>query len=148
MPKRIPCLTDEIIANAIPKEKDYKLSDGGGLHLLITTTGSKLWRYSYRFQGKSKSLALKSYPTRSIENARNDQREAKLLLSKGIDPATIFKEQNRIERATENSALPQTVSVRVGMDGTIDIWRGRFVVSLSTEEARFVKNQLCKLLDD
>lgn len=148
MPKRVPCLTDEIISNATPKEKDYKLSDGGGLHLLITTTGSKLWRYSYRFQGKSKSLALKSYPARSIADARNDLIEAKLLLSKGIDPSTAFKEQNRIERAAENTSIPQTVSVRVGMDGTIDIWKGRFVVRLGTEEACFVKNQLCKLLDD
>ena len=148
MPKRIPCLTDETITNATPKEKDYKLSDGGGLHLLITTTGSKLWRYAYYFQGKRKTLALRSYPLRSIEDARNDLREAKQLLSKGIDPSTVFKEQNRVERVVENSDLSQTVSVRVGMDGAVDIWRGRFVVRLTTEEAGFVKNQLCKLLDD
>lgn len=148
MPKRVPCLTDETISNATPKEKDYKLSDGGGLHLLITTTGSKLWRYAYYFQGKRKTLALKSYPTRSIEDARDNLREAKQLLSKGIDPSTIFKEQNRIERTAANTAIPQTVSVRVGMDGAVDIWKGRLAVRLTTEEAGFVKNQLCKLLYD
>ncbi|GJL90436.1 MAG: hypothetical protein DHS20C04_00950 [Hyphococcus sp.] len=36
------------IKNAVPKDKPFKLSDGGGLHLLITPNGSKLWRVKYR----------------------------------------------------------------------------------------------------
>jgi hypothetical protein len=36
MPKRIMPLTDLQVKNAIPKEKNYKLSDGAGLYLLIT----------------------------------------------------------------------------------------------------------------
>jgi hypothetical protein len=34
------------------------------------------------------------------------------------------------------------------MDGAVDIWKGRFVVRLTTEEASFIKNQLCKLLNE
>ena len=36
--------------------KAYKLFDGGGLHLLITPSGGKLWRWKYRFQGAEKQM--------------------------------------------------------------------------------------------
>jgi hypothetical protein len=51
MPKRILPLTDIQVKNAKPKEKEYKISDGGGLYLLITPSGGKLWRFKYRFGG-------------------------------------------------------------------------------------------------
>jgi len=49
MPKRIMPLTDLQVKNAKPTEKNYKLSDGGGLYLLITPTGGKLWRYNLHY---------------------------------------------------------------------------------------------------
>lgn len=55
-------LSDITIRNAKPQAKPYKISDSGGLFLLVTLTGGKLWRYSYRFDGKQKTLALGSYP--------------------------------------------------------------------------------------
>lgn len=45
-------LTDANIRAAKPKEKPYKLTDGGGLVLYVTTTGAKSWRLQYRFGGK------------------------------------------------------------------------------------------------
>lgn len=62
IPKRIAPLSDTTIRNEKPRDKDYKLSDGFGLHLLITPTGGKLWRMQYRFNGKQKLLALGQYP--------------------------------------------------------------------------------------
>jgi hypothetical protein len=50
-------LTDTAIKNAKPKEKDYKLSDENGMHLLVTKAGGKLWRVAYRFEGKQKLFA-------------------------------------------------------------------------------------------
>jgi len=40
------------------KDKDYKLFDGGGLFLLVTKRGSKLWRLKYKYDGKEKLLSL------------------------------------------------------------------------------------------
>ena len=37
-------LTDKAIKNAKPKEKQYKLADGGGMYLLVNKKGSKYWR--------------------------------------------------------------------------------------------------------
>ncbi|MGN6208965.1 Arm DNA-binding domain-containing protein [Asticcacaulis sp.] len=45
-------LTDTAIRNAKPKDKPYKLSDDGGLFVLVAVSGSKLWRLKYRYDGK------------------------------------------------------------------------------------------------
>ena len=39
---------------AKPKDKPYKLADGGGLYLLIKPNGGKYWRLKYRVAGKEK----------------------------------------------------------------------------------------------
>ena len=48
-------------------EKDYKRSDRGGLFMLVTKTGSKLWRYAYSFDAKQKLLAIGPYPVISLD---------------------------------------------------------------------------------
>ena len=55
-------LTDTRIRNAKPKPKPYKLSDGGGMYLLVTPDGARYWRMDYRFAGKRRTLALGVYP--------------------------------------------------------------------------------------
>ncbi|HAJ6989702.1 TPA: DUF4102 domain-containing protein [Escherichia coli] len=49
------------IDTAKPKEKAYKLADGGGLYLLVKPSGGKYWRFKYRVAGKEKLLALGVY---------------------------------------------------------------------------------------
>jgi len=93
MPKRIVPLTDLQIKKAKPKEKDYKLSDGGGLYLLVTPSGGKLWRFDYSFDGKRKTLFLKSYPEKTLSDVRKDRDDARSLLANGVDPGAILKEQ-------------------------------------------------------
>lgn len=87
--------------NAAPAEKPYKLSDGGGLHLLVQPNGSKLWRMKYRFLGKERLLSFGAYPLFSIADARAKRDEAKKLLASGVDPG-VKKKLDRI--AAETSA--------------------------------------------
>ncbi len=54
-------LTDIAIRKTKPRTKPFKLTDGGGLHLLVKPSGAKLWRLAYRFGGKQKTLALGAY---------------------------------------------------------------------------------------
>lgn len=89
MPKRIQQLTELQIKNAKPKEKDYKLSDGFGLHLLVTPTGGKLWRFQYRFDGRQKTLALGAYQSITLADARQRREDARKLLANGVDPGEI-----------------------------------------------------------
>lgn len=42
MPRRIIQLSALEVEKAKPKEKDYKLADGGGLYLLVTPSGGKV----------------------------------------------------------------------------------------------------------
>lgn len=44
------------IDTAKPKEKEYKLADGGGLYLLVKPNGARYWHLKYRFLGKRKSF--------------------------------------------------------------------------------------------
>jgi hypothetical protein len=55
-------LTDTQIKNIKKQATAKKYSDGGGLHLFVTTSGSKLWRMSYRFEGSQKTLSFGAYP--------------------------------------------------------------------------------------
>ena len=51
-------LTELGVRKAKPSSKPKKLSDGGGLFLLLQPSGSKYWRMKYRFMGKEKLLQL------------------------------------------------------------------------------------------
>ena len=86
-------LTDTKIRNAKPGEKPVKLSDGGGMYLLVTPKGGKCWRLKYRFDGKEKVLALGTYPEVSLLQARQRREEARSLLANGVDPGEIKKAQ-------------------------------------------------------
>jgi hypothetical protein len=44
-------ITDTAVRAAKPRDKEYKLADGGGLYLLVTPSGGKLWRLKYRMHG-------------------------------------------------------------------------------------------------
>ncbi|WP_252179705.1 Arm DNA-binding domain-containing protein [Endozoicomonas sp. 4G] len=57
------------VKNAKPKEKDYKITDAKGMHLLVKKNGRKYWHMSYRFAGKYKTLALGVYPDVSLKGS-------------------------------------------------------------------------------
>src|SRR3546814_15946588 len=75
------------IRYAAKRQRPYKLSDGGGLHLLVQPSGSKLWRMKYRFDGKEKLLSFGKYPLITLAIAWAKRDDAKLLLDQGKDPA-------------------------------------------------------------
>ena len=79
-------LNESLIKHAKPKDKAYKLSDGGGLYLLVNPSGSKYWRMKYRFQGKEKTLSLGVYNDVKLATARSETRDARELLAAGKDP--------------------------------------------------------------
>ncbi|MEN6332038.1 MAG: integrase arm-type DNA-binding domain-containing protein [Smithella sp.] len=95
MPKRIIPLTDLKVQKVKPQDKPISLFDGGGLYLLVTPSGGKLWRFKYRFAGKEKKIAFGSYPEISLICARQRRDDARRLLANNVDPGAVRKAQKQ-----------------------------------------------------
>jgi integrase len=97
-------LTDTRVRNAKLEAKAYKLSDGGGMYLLVKPDGGRYWRLDYRFAGKRRTLALGVYPITTLSNARTQRDEARRLLARDIDPNATKKTRKRAAKiAHENT---------------------------------------------
>lgn len=86
-------LNDMQVRSAKPEEKPYTLGDGLGLSLLIEPTGSKSWRFRYRFGGKPKMISFGAYPLVSLAEARKKRDEARKQVLDGINPSDQRKAQ-------------------------------------------------------
>jgi len=84
-------------------KKQLKLSDGGGLYILVKS-GGKYWRMDYRFSDKRKTMALGVYPTVSLKEARGKRDAAKKLLDQNIDPSQSKQTDKRKAAAATKAA--------------------------------------------
>jgi integrase len=91
-------INDTQIRAAKPKEKDYKLTDGLGLYLLVKTNGAKWWRFNYRFEGKEQTLSLGTYPDVTLLSARQQRDDMRAKVASGINPSSVRKQQKVIEK--------------------------------------------------
>nr|WP_245320648.1 Arm DNA-binding domain-containing protein [Bradyrhizobium lablabi] len=97
-------LTDTKCRNAKGQIKPRKLSDGGGLHLLVSPDGAKYWRLAYRWHGKQRTLAIGVYPAIGLMEARAARDEAKRNLAADVDPSVVKQERKRAAKiATDNT---------------------------------------------
>ncbi|HAV0413347.1 TPA: tyrosine-type recombinase/integrase [Salmonella enterica] len=87
------------VETAKPKDKPYKLADGGGLYLLVNPNGSRYWRLKYRVAGKEKLLAIGVYPEVTLADARARRDEAKRGIAGGIDPNEAKREEKLAREA-------------------------------------------------
>jgi len=97
-------LTAKKIELAKPGDKNYKLFDQEGLHLLIRPTGTKSWVLKYYFEGKEKKITLGQYPLISLKEARERKSEFKLSIARGIDPI----QKQKQEKAEKDKLLNNT----------------------------------------
>ncbi len=82
-------LSDIKVKAAKPRQKPYKMSDGGSLLLLVTPSGGKLWRWNYVYDGKQKSMAFGAWLLVSLADARGKRDEAAATLAEKRDPAIV-----------------------------------------------------------
>ena len=97
-------LTAVAIKAAKGRDKQYKLTDADGLHLLVLPSGSRCWRMNYRFLGKSKTLAFGVWPAVTLADARAKRDAARRILAKGIDPAA----QSKLDKVAASVAAANT----------------------------------------
>jgi integrase len=84
-------LTDIKCKSLEPKEKSYKVSDEKSLYLEIMPSGSKYWRFKYRFAEKENRLAFGVYPEVSLKEAREKRDKARKQIADGINPSQAKK---------------------------------------------------------
>jgi integrase len=100
MPRLVSPLTDIRVKNAKPKDKPYKLADGGGLYLEVTPTGSKLWRMKFmQASGKESRLSFGVYPDVSLTQARAARAAARQLKAADVDPGRAKRDAKQAKDA-------------------------------------------------
>jgi len=112
MARTVVSLTDSRIKSEIAKHKKapdklLKLSDGGGLFLLLDKKGGTYWRFDYfkPISKKRTTIGIGIYPTMSLAEARKYREEYRELLSQGIDPFSHKKEVEEQARFAINNTF-------------------------------------------
>lgn len=93
-------LNDSQCKAAKPKDKDYRLNDGGGMYLLVRPNGSKLWRMKYTVNGRTKLASFGKYPDVELADARDKRSAARKLVAKNIDPNAVKQEVRKAASET------------------------------------------------
>ncbi|WP_394999190.1 tyrosine-type recombinase/integrase [Sphingomonas sp.] len=121
-------LTDTAIRLAKSGDTDRKLADEKGLYLLVTATGSKLWRLKYRIGGKEKKLALGAYPEIGLKDARGRRDEARKVAQAGSDPALAKREARiakRIAAGNTFAVVAEEYIAKLEAEGRADVTIGK-----------------------
>jgi integrase len=113
-------LTDISIKSAKSRERDYKLADGGGLYLLVTASGGKLWRLKFRMDGIERKLSLGKYPALGLGDARKARDAAKVKIAGGSDPAAAKRRERiaaKLSAATTFDAVAVEYIAKIEREG-------------------------------
>ena len=90
-------LTESQIRSAKPRDKRYRLTDGGGLVLNVTPAGKKVWRYRCHLDGKDTVITLGDYPVLTLLDARAKA----LTLRREDNPQVASKREIERKRAVD-----------------------------------------------
>ncbi len=98
-------LTDTKIRTLKPKAAAYRIADSNGLIIEVRPTGSKAWRYRYRYAGKASMVTIDEYPSMSLQQARAERDKLRALLRGGANPAQVAKAERVAHADRVNSTF-------------------------------------------
>ena len=138
--------SDISIRTAKAKDKTYRISDGGGLYMLVQKNGAKWWRLDYTFEGKRKTLSLGVYPKVTLKRARSDADKAGKSITDGIDPSTRRKEKKEAEiLAIEREQRQKDgIPLQDSFEEVARAWHAKRSVKLSEKHADRILQQFIK----
>jgi integrase len=126
--------------------KSYKLFDQGGLHLFVSETGTKIWRYQFRLNGKQGLYTIGRYANDSgrvllsLVDARDKHHEAQKLVAEGINPSTAKQDAKKAALQAKADSFSQVSQLWLEWFRT-----GKSERHVSTTEAR-MKNYILPVL--
>ena len=85
-------------------------SDGGGLYLNVTETGSRSWLFMYKIAGRRREMGLGSARDVPLGDARNLAADARRHLSGGRDPLTMRAKPASMTFGEAAAALIESMS--------------------------------------
>ena len=125
-------LSDTEIKKIKSREKAFALTDSAGLYLWVTPAGGKLWRWSYRFEGKEKTMSYGKYPDVPLALARELHQNARKLLASGVDPMAKRKADK----------LENQISQENSFEAVAKKWLAHWRVNKSIRHADSVQRRL------
>jgi len=136
MGKLIAPLSEMQVRNAKPREKAYRLFDGGGLYLEVAPGGSRIWRFKFRqMSGKENVLTFGPYPEITLQEAREKRLETRRLMLRGVDPAKHRDDVRRLAAEKASNTFEK-------------IAREWYANKVPTWSERTVKNMIVRLEAD
>ena len=93
-------LTERNVQASAIGEKDYVISDGGGLYLFVRQYGQKEWylRFTSPITGQRRKISLGSYPSTTLKLARSVAAAHRALLDQNKDPLIEANSQRENDR--------------------------------------------------
>jgi len=127
-------LTDTACRNAkcTADRPRQRYADSGGLYLEVQPSGAKHWRWKYRFGGKEKRLAIGTYPTIGLAQARRDRDKARELLKSGTDPV----------QARQDAKLAQRVAIATNFEAVARSWHEHWKGPKTARHSEYVMRRL------
>jgi hypothetical protein len=104
-------LTNTEVTQAKPKDKEYNLSDGGGLALRVKPNGTKTWLFNYYhpYTNKRNNISFGTFPVVTLKKAREARDNCKTLLALDVDPIS-HRENTKRQLQQEHSNTLQKVA--------------------------------------
>ena len=94
-------LTALEVRSAKGRERPYKVSDSGGLFMLVQPSGQRYWRLAYRWGGKQQTMALGVYPDVTLSDARTKRDAVRKILAEGKNPVSVAREEELAVKLAE-----------------------------------------------
>jgi integrase len=122
MPKIAEQKAEIVYRSAKGKAKEYTISDGRGLYMVVTPDGSRLWDFRYSIHGRRRKLAIRGgYPAVGVKAAREEADRLRAMVARGEDPAEVRKSgemetARRIEEERQERAKVADTFEKVGRE--------------------------------
>jgi len=121
-----------------PRDKAFPLADGGGLFLEVLPTGSRVWRYSYGFDGKRTKATIGPYPLIGIKEARDRHDYMRRQLLDGINPAR----QKQIDKIEATAAKVQAQTFKDFAETWLTEQQNTITARTRKQTSRWLENDI------
>jgi len=130
------------VSRAKPKQKPYRLADGGGLYLWVPLSGLKVWQFRYRHGGKPQTATLGKFSdAQGLAWARTKADEARSRVEDG-DHLTRVKAAKKAGKRVASANIFAAVSAHWLKSETR---RARWTPAYKDEVAASLRNHLAAL---